>query len=77
MQRITFEEFKSNWENDILKNKPDYIRKGQSLMNYLAEIWFEEYQRLSSTDYSEKIDCFYVDALIPNTLNHLEKLWKN
>lgn len=76
---LTFIEFKNKWENDILPNKPSYIRKGQSLMNYLAEVWFEEYQRLSSVHYYNEtnIDCFYRDDLIPNTLKHLQTIWKN
>lgn len=76
-ERITFEEFKYNWENDILPNKPSSIRKGQSLMNYLADVWMDEYTKLSSVHYYDEtnIDCFYNDHLIPNTLNHLEKIW--
>lgn len=77
--KLTFVDFISQWENNILPNKPDYIRKGQSLMNFLAEVWFEEYNRLSSVHYYDEtnIDCFYRDDLIPNTLKHLEKVWKN
>lgn len=45
---LTFTEFKNNWKHVILPNKPSYIRKGQSLMDYLTEIWFEEYERISS-----------------------------
>ena len=76
-QLITFKDFKNNWETVILKEKPDYIRKGQSLINYLAVIWLEEYKRISSFHYYDKddIDCFYNDQLIPNTLKHLEKVW--
>ena len=74
-----FENFKANWENNILPNKPHHIRCGQSLMNHLADVWYKEYDRLSSINYYSEtnIDCFYNDALIPNTLKHLEKNWVN
>jgi len=75
---ISFNEFKNNWENVILKEKPDFIRKGQSLMNYLGDVWLEEYKRISSVHYYDitNIDCFYNDKLIDNTLKHLEEIWK-
>jgi hypothetical protein len=69
---MTFKTFKNKWE-ESLKHKSPYIRKGQSLMSFLAEIWLEEYKRITSTDY----DCFYSDKLINNTLEHLEKVWVN
>lgn len=76
---MTFTEFKQSFQNDILPNKPEFIREGQALMNYLADVWFEEYRRLSSIDYYDEtnIDCFYNDRLIPNTWNHLNKVWGN
>lgn len=76
---MTFKEFKNNWENIVLPSKRDHIRKGQSLMIYLSEVWHEEYLRLSSVHFYEEnyINCFYNDSLIPNTLKHLEKVWKN
>jgi hypothetical protein len=77
---MTFQEFKNTWETEILPNKPIFIREGQALMNYLADVWFEEYQRISSVHYYDypktNIDCFYNDSLIPNTLKHLEEIWK-
>ena len=74
---ISYQEFVDNFYGDILPNKPIFIRPGQSLMNYLAIIWIEEYKRLSSVDYYDatNIDCFHNDKLIPNTLKHLEKVW--
>ena len=76
---MTFIEFKQSFQNDILPNKPEFIREGQALMNYLGSVWFGEYKRLSSVHYYDEtnIDCFYNDKLIPNTLNHLEKVWEN
>ena len=76
---ITFKEFKTNWELDILPNTPKHIKKGQSLMNYLSTVWMEEYRRLSSVHYYDScdIDCFFNDDLIDNTLKHLKKVWKN
>ncbi len=75
---MTFKEFKKTWETEILPNKPIFIRKGQSLMNYLAQINIEEYKRLASVHYYDRtdIDCYYNDNLIPNTLKHLEENWK-
>lgn len=70
---MTFNEFKTSWEETILPNEPEYIRKGQSLMNYLARIWFDEYCRITS---DKELDCYYVNSKIKNTLNHLEKVWK-
>lgn len=76
---MTYTEFTQKWEQEVLPNKPDFIRKGQSLINFLGDIWLEEYKRISSVDFYDKtnIDCFYNDSLIPNTLNHLEKVWGN
>ena len=76
---MNFIEFKNNFEKDILPNKPEFIREGQALMNYLGDMWFEEYKRLSSVHYYDQtnIDCFYNDKLIPNILKHLEKVWIN
>lgn len=76
---MTYLEFKYNFETEILPNKPDFIREGQALMNFLGDIWFEEYKRISSVHYYDEtnIDCFYNDKLIPNTWNHLVKVWSN
>jgi hypothetical protein len=78
---MTYQEFLQKWNTEILSTKEPFIRNGQSLMNFLAEIWFEEYERISSPFYYEQtniqIDCYYNDDLIPNTLLHLEKAWKN
>jgi len=76
---MTFEEFKYSWETKIKPNRHTDLREGQSLINYLGDIWLEEYKRISSIHFYNKssIDCFYNDKLIPNTLNHLEKVWKN
>jgi hypothetical protein len=76
---MSFELFKQDFYEEILPNKPEYIREGQALMNYLGDIWIEEYKRISSNHFYDEtdIDCFYNDKLIPNTLKHLEKVWKN
>jgi hypothetical protein len=74
---MTYEEFVYNWNTKILASKPDSIRTGQSLMNYLSEIMMDEYVNITSVHYYNKtdIDCFYNDDLIPNTLKHLETIW--
>lgn len=76
---MVFQEFKNIWETNIIPNKHPDIREGQSLMNFLGDVWLEEYKRISSIHYYDEtnIDCFYNDKLIPNTLIHLEKVWKN
>jgi hypothetical protein len=80
---MTFTEFKNSFEQNILPNKPEFIREGQVLINYLGDIWFEEYKRISSVHYyniydeETSVDCFYQNKLIPNTWKHLEKVWIN
>lgn len=75
---ITFKEFKNKWETEILPNKPKFIREGQALINFLGDVWIEEYKRISSVHYYDQtnIDCFFNDELIPNTWKHLEKVWR-
>ena len=75
---MNFQEFNVNWRN-LRTTDPEYIREGQSLMNYLGDVWLEEYKRISSQNYYDKtdIDCFYQNKLVPNTLKHLEKVWVN
>jgi hypothetical protein len=74
---MKFTKFKSNFTNEILPNKPDFIREGQALMNYLGDIWFMEYHRISSINHYEvDVDCFHNDKLIQNTWRHLEKNWE-
>lgn len=70
---ISFEQFKAEWL-EIRKSDPEFIREGQSLMNFLAAIWMSEYVRITG---NADIDCYYRDSLIPNTLIHLEQQWKN
>ena len=76
---MKYKKFKKTFEEDILPNKPEFIREGQALMNYLGDVWLEEYKRLSSVHYYDEtnIDCFYNDSLTPNTWRHLEKVWNN
>lgn len=75
---MTFKEFKIIWETQILPNKEEYIREGQALINFLGDVWFNEYKRISSVHYYDEtnIDCFFNDKLIPNTFEHLEKVWE-
>lgn len=77
MSRINYEEFLANWYSKVLPNKPEYIRTGQALMNYLYEVHPEEYKRISSVHYYDRtdIDCFYKDELVENTLQHLKTVW--
>lgn len=75
-----YNDFVNAYNNIILhEDNLKYIRKGQALMNYLAEVWYDEYKRISSLNYydNDDIDCYYNDELINNTLNHLKNVWKN
>ena len=74
---MKYEEFKKEFEESVLPNKPEYIREGQALINYLGEIWLKEYKRISSVHYYDRtdIDCFFNDSLIPNTWVHLKEVW--
>lgn len=71
---MTFNDFKLSWEIVILPNKPNEIRRGQSLMSFLAQEWFLEYNRIVLNGL---VDCFYQDSIIDATLKHLEKEWVN
>jgi len=76
---MTYNEFFNYWQNNVLPNKHKDERNGQSLMNYLGDVWPKEYIRLTSVHYYDEtdIDCYYNDKLIDNTLNHLSKIWYN
>lgn len=71
---MTYEQFKHKYYQEILPNKHEDIRKGQALMNFLGDIWFAEYKRMSSK-FAPNVDCFYNDNLIPAALNHLQNNW--
>lgn len=62
-----------------LRNQPNYIRTGQTLITYLDSFDKEECNNICSLHYYNRndIDCFYVDKLIPNTLKHLQEVWKD
>lgn len=74
---MTFEQFKSNWQNYINICRPEYIRAGQSLMNYLYMIWPAEYNRIVDEYQLNSIDCFYIDDRIDKTFIHLKSVWYN
>jgi hypothetical protein len=79
---MNFIEFKQDFYEKILPNKPEYIREGQALMNYLDDIWLAEYKRITFLSQNREyprniIDCFYNDKLIPNTLKYLKEFWVN
>lgn len=74
---MTFNDFEIKYISEVIDNRGKDIRKGQALMNFLADVWHEEYKRMSSIDYYPRtdIDCFYNDRLIPNALKHLKHVW--
>ena len=71
---MKFEDFKNKYYQVILPNRHIDIRKGQALMNFLGDIWFAEYKRMSSK-FAPNVDCFYNDNLIPAALIHLQNNW--
>jgi hypothetical protein len=75
---MTYDSFYTQYIGEILNEKPQYIRAGQSLMTFLFDIWPEEYNRITEGKYiGVSIDCFYNDNIIPKTLKHLEQVWHN
>lgn len=76
---MKFEDFKNKFYSEIVDKKPKTIRMGQALMNFLYDVWPEEYIRISSTNNPDKdtTDCYYRNELINNTFAHLEKVWQN
>jgi len=75
--KITYDKFVEELTTNIFINKPQNIRLGQALMNYLWQVNPGEYIRISSLYYYDNasIDCSYKDDLIPNTLKHLKEVW--
>jgi len=71
---MTYQQFKDKYYQEILPNRHIDIRKGQALMNFLGDIWFAEYKRMSSK-FAPNVDCFYNDNLIPVALCHLQNNW--
>ncbi len=72
---MEYDSFYLSFIGEVLVQKPSFIRKGQALMNYLSEIWPEEYRRITSKEYEIDVDCFYDDNLMNSTLKHLEENW--
>ena len=69
---MTYQDFILRWNQEVLPNKPSYMRKGQWFMCYLAEEWLEEYMRITG---NPLLDCFYIDSKLPDTKIHLEVNW--
>lgn len=75
---MTFQEFKTKWEDELLPTKSEELRDGQWLMICLNEVWTNEYSRMvhSIGCVQKQVDCFYNDAIIPKTWGHLEEVWE-
>lgn len=71
--KITYEEFIKILEIDV-ENPPPFIRKGQALMNCLAEYNMDLYNEITESD-DRCIDCFYNDKYIPKTKEYIKKRW--
>lgn len=68
---MTYKEFEESFLKEVLNNKPEYIRKGQALFNYLYEVNPDIANEIRAT----AMDCFHNDRLIPKTLEHLKQIW--
>lgn len=54
--------------NEVIKKQPQ-LRLGQTIFNLL----FENHPKLANEIRGTKIDCFYVDSIIPETLEYITK----
>ena len=59
MEKITLKQLVAEL-NKALKTKPDYIRRGQCIFNYMEST----YGVASEVQFEDKIDCFYNDSMI-------------
>lgn len=59
MEKITLKQLTEEL-NKALETKPDYIRKGQFIFNYMEST----YGVASEVQFEDKIDCFYDDSKI-------------
>lgn len=76
---MDFVRFKIEFENAWEEGYYGHMRKGQLLMNFLAETDFELYQKVTymqRDDMGNYIDCFYSDVHIDTTLDFLESNWR-
>lgn len=71
---ITFDEFIKKVDELYETNKTNYVyslRYGQALMNVLYDAWKEKYQEIAHT----KLDCFYRDDIVDQTVSKLRQDW--
>ena len=59
MEKITLKQLVAEL-NKALKTKPDYIRRGQCVFNYIEST----YGVASEVRFEDKIDCFHDDSMI-------------
>lgn len=69
---MTFEEFLDKADKFYYENEFE-LRHGQSIMNVLYLVRPDLYKKITGTD----LDCFYDDATVRFTLDHLEKIWND
>jgi len=70
---MTFEEFEQEYLTNILNKKPDFIRKGQALFNYLYDV----HPNLADEIRGTIIDPFHIDRNIPKTLSYINNHWND
>lgn len=59
IREMSYENFKQEI-NEAIKNKPEYIRAGQAVFNYIDE----KYHVARLVQFNDHIDCFYNDGEI-------------
>lgn len=60
MEKITLKQLTEEL-NRALKTKPDYIRRGQCVFNYIESTYGVVAREVQ---FEDKIDCFYDDSMI-------------
>jgi hypothetical protein len=73
---MTFEEFNKKC-TDAVKNKPSFMRRGQTIFNLLTRTWPMESDRIIDAGDKKQspLNCFGNDDNIDNLMRHLELSW--
>jgi hypothetical protein len=66
---MTYQEFYNEIEN-VIKNKPEYYRKGQAIFNYIDQ----KYNVARIVQFKYGVDCFYDDEKIDDFINQSYKI---
>lgn len=73
---MTYNEFLLGFYLSLKDPQTEQWRPGQTLINHLRYTKRSLYDRLMGSDTGpNRIDCFYNDEVIPNTLEWLKENW--